>query len=70
MSQTKLIGIREFCGRWYLYWKDTKRTIASFRTQFEAYSARRAIEKTTPSPSESTTSCATCSSGTVNEHGA
>lgn len=39
----KPILIREFVGRWYLYWADTNRTIASFSTQFEAYGARRAI---------------------------
>ena len=37
------ILITEFANRWYLYWADTKRTIASFPTQFEAYSARRAM---------------------------
>jgi len=39
----KSIYIEEFVGRWYLVWTDTNRTIASFKTQFEAYSARRAI---------------------------
>lgn len=39
----KKILIREFVGRWYLYWADTKQTIASFPTQFEAYASRRAI---------------------------
>lgn len=39
----KPILIREFVSRWYLYWADSKQTIASFRTQFEAYAARRAI---------------------------
>jgi len=39
----KEIYIREFDGRWYLVWTDTNQTIASFKTQFEAYSARRAI---------------------------
>ena len=41
----KLIYIKEFCGRWYIVWSDTHQTIASFRTQFEAYSARRALLK-------------------------
>lgn len=39
----KPILIREFVGRWYLYWADSNQTIASFRTQFEAYAARRSI---------------------------
>lgn len=43
MKEEKPISIREWNGRWYLYWKDNSRTIASFRTQFEAYSARRSI---------------------------
>jgi hypothetical protein len=42
----KPIAVREFVGRWYLYWEDTQQTIASFHTQFEAYAARRAILKT------------------------
>lgn len=37
------IYIKEFVGRWYLVWRDTNRTIASFETQFQAYGARRAI---------------------------
>ena len=43
----KPIYIREFVGRWYLVWRDTNQTIVSFKTQFEAYSARRAILKKT-----------------------
>lgn len=43
--QDKPIGIKQFVGRWYLYWKDNNKTIASFATQFEAYSARRSIIK-------------------------
>jgi hypothetical protein len=39
----KSIYIRQFVSRWYLVWSDTHQTIASFSTQFEAYSARRAI---------------------------
>jgi len=39
----KHIYVREFVGRWYLVWSDTNQTIASFKTQFEAYSARRSI---------------------------
>lgn len=39
----KPIYIREFVGRWYLVWSDTDRTIASFKTQFEAYAARRSL---------------------------
>jgi hypothetical protein len=39
----KHIYIREFVGRWYLVWSDTHQTIASFPSEFEAYSARRAI---------------------------
>lgn len=42
----KPIGIREFVGRWYLYWTSDQQTIASFPTQFEAYSARRFILNT------------------------
>lgn len=41
----KAILIKQFVNRWYLYWADTGRTIVSFPTQFEAYSARRAILK-------------------------
>lgn len=40
---TKPILIRQFVNRWYLYWTDTGKTIASFATQFEAYSARRSL---------------------------
>lgn len=39
----KPILIRQFVNRWYLYWAKSGQTIASFRTQFEAYGARRAI---------------------------
>ena len=39
----KPILIRQFVDRWYLYWADNGRTIASFATQFEAYGARRAM---------------------------
>jgi hypothetical protein len=39
----KAIYITEWNGKWYLSWSDTKETIASFHSQFEAYSARRAI---------------------------
>jgi hypothetical protein len=39
----KPIYIREFYNRWYLIWRDSQQTIASFQTQFEAYGARRAI---------------------------
>lgn len=37
----KPIGVLQFCGRWYLYWKHDKVTIASFPSETEAYSARR-----------------------------
>ena len=40
---TQHILIREFVNRWYLYWAHNGQTIASFPTQFEAYSARRAV---------------------------
>ena len=39
----KPIYIRQFLNRWYLVWSDTHQTIASFSSQFEAYSARRSI---------------------------
>ena len=39
----KPILIKQFAQRWYLYWADSGRTIASFATQFEAYGARRAM---------------------------
>jgi len=39
------ILIKQFANRWYLYWADTNQTIASFRTQFEAYSARRFLSQ-------------------------
>ena len=39
----KPITVRPFLNRWYLYWTETNKTIASFPSQFEAYSARRAI---------------------------
>jgi len=35
------ILIKQFYNRWYLYWADNGQKIASFATQFEAYSARR-----------------------------
>jgi hypothetical protein len=37
------IGVRQFVGRWYLFWRDTNQTICSFASEFEAYSARRSI---------------------------
>jgi len=40
---TQHILIKQFAKRWYLYWADNGQTIASFSTQFEAYSARRAM---------------------------
>lgn len=40
---TQHILIKEFVNRWYLYWAHSGQTIASFPTQFEAYSARRAV---------------------------
>lgn len=40
---TQHILIKQFANRWYLHWADSGRTIASFATQFEAYSARRAV---------------------------
>ena len=40
---TQHILIKQFAKRWYLYWADSGQTIASFATQFEAYSARRAV---------------------------
>jgi len=39
----KPIYIREFSNRWYLVWSDTHQTIASFKTEFEAYAIRRSI---------------------------
>lgn len=39
----KPIHIRQFVNRWYLVWTDTGQIIASFASEFEAYSARRAI---------------------------
>jgi len=41
----KPIYIKQFVNRWYLVWRDTGQTIASFASQFEAYGARRAIIK-------------------------
>jgi len=41
----KPIFITEWRGKWYLSWSDTKQTIASFHSQFDAYSARRFILK-------------------------
>jgi hypothetical protein len=43
LGESKLIGVRQFVGRWYLYWKDTNRDICSFASEIEAYSARRSI---------------------------
>ncbi len=37
------IGVRQFLGRWYLYWRDNDQTICSFASEFEAYSIRRHI---------------------------
>ncbi len=39
----KPILIRQFAKRWYLCWAHSGQTIVSFATQFEAYSARRAM---------------------------
>ena len=39
----KPILIKQFANRWYLHWADNGRTIASFPSEFEAYSARRAM---------------------------
>jgi len=39
----KPILIRQFVNRWYLYWANSGQTIVSFATEFEAYSARRAL---------------------------
>lgn len=39
----KPILIRQFAKRWYLYWADTGRSIASFASEFEAYAARRSV---------------------------
>ena len=39
----KPILIKKFAKRWYLYWADNGRTIASFATQFEAYAAQRSM---------------------------
>ena len=39
----KPIYIKQFVNRWYLVWRDTGQTIASFATEFQAYAARRAI---------------------------
>jgi hypothetical protein len=43
----KSICIKEWNGKWYLFWYDTGRTIAAFHTQFEAYAARRDITNRT-----------------------
>jgi hypothetical protein len=40
---TKPIYVKQFAKRWYLVWSDTGRTIASFASEFEAYSARRSM---------------------------
>jgi len=37
------ILIKQFAQRWYLYWADNGRTIASFPSEFDAYAARRAM---------------------------
>jgi hypothetical protein len=39
----KPIYVKQFAKRWYLVWSDTGRTIASFASEFEAYSARRSM---------------------------
>ena len=39
----KPILIKQFAKRWYLYWADNGRPIASFATQFEAYAARKSV---------------------------
>jgi len=39
----KPILIKQFAKRWYLYWADNGRTIASFASEFEAYAARRSM---------------------------
>lgn len=39
----KPIRIKQFVDRWYLYWADNGRTIASFASEFEAYAARRSM---------------------------
>lgn len=38
-----MIGVFSQNSKWYLYWKDTDQIIASFRTQIDAYYARRSI---------------------------
>lgn len=38
---TKPIQVRYFAQRWYLYWTKDNTTIASFASEFEAYSIRR-----------------------------
>jgi len=42
-DMNKPILIKQFANRWYLYWADNGRTIASFATQFEAYAARKSV---------------------------
>jgi hypothetical protein len=42
-AESNPIGVRQFVGRWYLFWRDTNQTICSFASEFEAYSARRSI---------------------------
>jgi hypothetical protein len=39
----KPIYIKHSENRWYLVWTDTNQIIASFVSEFQAYSARRAI---------------------------
>lgn len=39
----KQILIKQFAKRWYLYWADNGRSIASFASEFEAYAARRSM---------------------------
>ena len=39
----KPIYIKQFAQRWYLVWRDSGQTIASFASEFEAYAARRAM---------------------------
>jgi hypothetical protein len=43
LEKNNPIGIRQFVGRWYLFWRDNNQTICSFASQLEAYSARRSI---------------------------
>ena len=43
LGESNPIGIRQFVGRWYLFWRDSNQTICSFASEFEAFSARRSI---------------------------